>query len=132
MAEEYPEDYRYSETHEWVRVEDDVVTVGLTQYAVRELGITVYVDLPSVGTEVVRDQSFGEIESGKTVANLNAPVDGQVVEVNEALTDDPELLYYDPYEGGWTVKIKMSDPKQLEGLLYADEYKKFLEEDESE
>lgn len=132
MVEEYPEDYMYSETHEWVRVEDDVVTVGLSKYAVRELGIIVYVNLPSVGTKVVRDQPFGEIESGKTVANLNAPVDGQVVQVNKALADDPGLLYYDPYEGGWTVKIKMSDPKQLEGLLYADEYKKFLEEDESE
>lgn len=132
MIEEYPIDYLYSETHEWARVEDDVVTVGLTKYAASELGIIVFVNLPSVGTEVFRDRPFGEIESGREVADLNAPVDGVVVEVNEALTSDPELIDYDPYEKGWMVKIRMSDRKQLEGLLYYEEYKKFLGGDESE
>jgi len=127
MSEEYPQDCFYSETHEWTRVEDDVVTVGLTKYAVRQLGIIVFVNLPSVGDAVIRDRPFAEIETGKTVATINAPVDGVVVEVNEALTDDPQLLYYDPYGAGWLVKIKMSDRKQLEGLLYAEEYKKFIE-----
>jgi len=127
MIEEYPIDYLYSETHEWARVEGDVVTVGISKYALRELGRIAYVKLPSVGTEVIRDQPFGEIESGKGVADLNAPVDGEVVEVNEVLSDVPDLVYHDPYEEGWMVKIKMSDRKQLDGLLYADEYRRSLE-----
>jgi glycine cleavage system H protein len=128
MSEDYPQDCFYSETHEWARVEGDVVTVGLTKYAVKKLGLVIFVNLPAVGSEVLRDKYFAEVEIGRTISVINAPVDGVVVEVNEALSNDPALVSYDPYGGGWLAKIKMADRRQLEGLLYADEYKKFLKE----
>ncbi|HEC09095.1 MAG TPA: glycine cleavage system protein GcvH [Acidimicrobiales bacterium] len=117
-----PSDLLYSTDHEWARREDGRVRVGITDYAQDSLGDVVYVDLPPVGTEVEASAGFGEVESTKSVSDLFAPVSGKVVEVNESLTDTPELINSDPYGEGWLVVIEPSDPSQLDSLLDAAAY----------
>ncbi|HPI71922.1 MAG TPA: glycine cleavage system protein GcvH [bacterium] len=119
-------DLLYTEEHEWVSVEEDVATIGITDYAQGELGDVVFVELPAVGTEVKQMESFGTIEAVKAVSDLFAPVSGQVVEINEALADQPELVNKDPFVDGWMIKIKMSDSSELESLLKADTYKSMI------
>lgn len=119
-------DLLYTEEHEWVSVEEDVATIGITDYAQGELGDVVFVELPAVGAEVKQMESFGTIEAVKAVSDLFAPVSGQVVEVNAALADQPELVNKDPYVDGWMIKIKMSDLSELESLLKADAYKSLI------
>ncbi len=119
-------DLLYTEEHEWVSVEEDVATIGITDYAQGELGDVVFVELPAVGAEVKQMESFGTIEAVKAVSDLFAPVSGQVVEINEALTDQPELVNKDPYVDGWMIKIKLSDLSELESLLKADAYKSLI------
>jgi len=117
----------YTEQHEWIRDDGDLVTVGITHFAQDQLGDVVYVDLPSPGAEVEAEQPFGEVESTKSVSDLFAPVSGEVVARNEDLDDRPELVNSDPYGEGWMVSIRPSDRSQLEGLLDAEAYIAFSE-----
>ena len=126
---EFPEELKYTEEHEWVLVEDDVITVGITDFAQDSLGDVVFVELPEVGARVEAGKAFGVVESVKAVSDIYAPVTGEVVEVNEELPDTPEILNTSPYEDGWMIKIKLSDPSELEDLLDADGYREFTEED---
>lgn len=120
------ESLRYSETHEWVKVEGDIAIVGVTDFAQSEMGDITYVDMPDVDDEVVKDEEFGALESVKASSDLISPVSGVVVENNEALEDAPELVNQDPYEN-WIIKVKMSDPEELNELISADEYTKLTE-----
>jgi glycine cleavage system H protein len=117
-----PNDLRYTRDHEWLRVDGDEGTVGITEYAQDELGDVVFVQLPSAGTTVSAGAAFGEIESVKTVSELFAPVNGEVLAVNDALTEHPELVNDSPYEEGWMIRIRLSDPSQLDALLDAEAY----------
>lgn len=120
------ESLRYSETHEWVKVEGDIAIVGVTDFAQSEMGDITYVDMPDVDDEVVKDEEFGALESVKASSDLISPVSGVVVENNEALEDAPELVNQDPYEN-WIIKVKMSDPEELNDLISAVEYTKLTE-----
>ncbi len=122
-----PEDLRYSSDHEWVGRDGDVARIGVTDYAQDALGDVVFVQVPSVDAEVSAGDTFGEVESTKSVSDVYAPVSGTVVEVNEALADSPQLLNEDPYGEGWICAIRMSDPSQLDGLLDAEAYRKLIE-----
>ena len=120
------ESLRYSETHEWVKVEGDIAIVGVTDFAQSEMGDITYADMPDVDDEVVKDEEFGALESVKASSDLICPVSGVVVENNEALEDAPELVNQDPYEN-WIIKVKMSDPEELNDLISAEEYTKLTE-----
>ncbi|MEQ8766570.1 MAG: glycine cleavage system protein GcvH [Planctomycetota bacterium] len=124
-----PDDLRYLESHEWVRLQDGMATIGITDYAVEHLNDLVFLDLPSVGDEVTRGESFGEIESVKAVSELYSPVSGEVVEVNEPLKENLDQLAQDAFGGGWMIKVKASDPSELESLLDAAAYEKVLEKE---
>jgi glycine cleavage system H protein len=121
-----PQDLQYTKSHEWVRVEDDVVTIGITDHAQEELGDVVFVELPEEGDSISAGDTFGTIESVKAVSDLYAPVGGEVVEVNGALNDTPENVNEDPYGGGWILKIRTSEEADL---LSAEEYEKVVEEE---
>jgi len=123
----FPDDLKYSREHEWARVEGNRVVVGITDYAQRELGEIVYVELPEVGTEVEQMEAFGTVESVKAVSDLYAPVSGEVVEINGALEDDPGLINTDTYGEGWMLVVEMSDPDELDELMNAEEYAAFIE-----
>lgn len=118
-----PAELKYTDTHEWVRVEGDMATIGITDHAQSELGDVVFLDLPSVGRVVQKEESVGTIESVKTVSDFYAPIAGEVCEVNEVLAGQSEKVNSDPYGDGWLVKLKISDPSQLQGLLDAEGYK---------
>jgi len=126
---EFPEELKYTEEHEWVMVEDEVVTVGITDFAQDQLGDVVFVELPAVGTMVEAGKPFGVVESVKAVSDVYAPVTGEVVEINEELPDSPETINTSPYEDGWMIKIKLSAPEELDGLMDADDYQEFIEEE---
>jgi glycine cleavage system H protein len=119
-----PEELRYTEEHEWVatRGEDTLVRIGITEYAQDQLGDVVFVDLPEVGRHVGGGDVFGEVESTKSVSELFAPVDGEIVSVNNAVADSPELINSDPYGEGWLIEIRLDDPSALEALLEAEAY----------
>jgi glycine cleavage system H protein len=121
-----PADLHYDKEHEWVRVEGDTAVIGISDFAQDQLGEVVYVDLPSVGDELVLGETFGEIESVKSVSELFAPVSGTVVEVNDELDSAPESINSDAYGAGWMVKVALSDAAQLDALMSADEYESFL------
>ena len=120
------EGLKYSETHEWVKVEGDIATVGVTDFAQSEMGDITYVDMPEVDAEVSKDEEFGALESVKASSDLVCPVSGTVVENNAALEDAPELINQDPYEN-WIIKVKMSDPSELDALMDAAAYKAMIE-----
>jgi len=126
MMATYPRDLQYTREHEWARVEDDVVRVGITAYAVEQLGDVTLVDMPPPGEDVQASERFGDIESVKTVSELFAPVSGEIVEVNAALESSPELVNEGPYEGGWLVTIRPSDQAELAGLMDAAKYEEYL------
>ncbi|WP_020402871.1 glycine cleavage system protein GcvH [Gracilimonas tropica] len=118
-----PADLKYTREHEWVKDNGDgTVTVGITDFAQGELGDIVFVELEPEGTEVDQDDTFGTVEAVKTVSDLYAPVDGEILEINDQLEDEPELVNDDPYGDGWMVKFKISDESQLDDLLSAEEY----------
>jgi glycine cleavage system H protein len=127
VSDTAPHTLIYTEQHEWIRDDGDVVTVGITHFAQDQLGDVVYVDLPSPGAEVESEQPFGEVESTKSVSDLFAPVTGEVVSRNEELDERPELVNSDPYGEGWMVTIRPSDRGQLEGLMDAEAYLAFAE-----
>ena len=127
-----PTDRRYTNEHEWVRVDDGVGTVGLTDYAQDQLGDIVYVDMPAPGASVKQFEKLGEIESVKAVSDLYAPVSGQVVDVNEEVNDHPELVNQSPYEEGWLVRVRLANPAELEALLTAERYDALVAEAEVE
>ena len=121
------DDLRYAESHEWVRLEGDVATVGITDYAQHALGSIVYVDMPEVGDEVTAGEDFGAVESVKAASDLISPVSGEVIEINEALEAEPELVNADAFEN-WIMKVKVSDPAEVDALLDAAAYAKICEE----
>ena len=121
-----PADLKYTKSHEWVRLEGDVATIGITDYAQSELGDIVYVELPSPGRAVGAEQTLGSVESVKTVSDVYSPVNGEVVEANPALGAQSELVNSDPYGQGWMVKIRIGDSAALGGLMDADAYKAIL------
>ncbi|MCM1490546.1 MAG: glycine cleavage system protein GcvH [Muribaculum sp.] len=118
---------RYAESHEWVSLEGDIATVGITDYAQHALGDIVYVDMPEVGDEVTAGEEFGAVESVKAASDLYSPVSGEVVEINEALEDEPGLINQDAF-GNWIMKVKVSDASELDSLLDAEAYKNICEE----
>ncbi len=121
-----PADLKYTKDHEWVKVEGDIATVGITDYAQGELGDIVYVDVDTLDEEVARDEVFGTVEAVKTVSDLFMPLSGEVSEFNEELEDEPEVVNKDPYGKGWMIKIKISDASEIDDLLSAEEYKESL------
>jgi glycine cleavage system H protein len=129
MANNVPQDLKYSREHEWVRQSDAVVVVGLTDYAQRQLGEIVFVELPKVGRRLEAGDEFGTVESVKAVSEVYAPVTGQVIEVNEDINADSENINIDPYGDGWLIKIRMADAKQATGLLTAAEYTAYIQEE---
>ncbi|WP_034635442.1 glycine cleavage system protein GcvH [Desulfofundulus thermocisternus] len=124
----YPADLKYSKDHEWIRVEGNRGTVGVTHYAQETLGDVVYVDLPQAGDKVKAGESFGTVESVKSVSDLYAPVSGEVVEVNREVMDHPDLINKDPYGSGWLIVIEMSDPGELDNLMDARAYEEMVKE----
>ncbi len=123
-----PEQLFYTESHEWVQIDGEIVTIGITDYAQSELGDVVFVEVPDVGEAVKREESFGTIEAVKTVEDLLSPATGEVVEANESLGDHPELMNKDPYGAGWIIRIRAEDPGELDELLNASEYRDLLGE----
>ena len=122
-----PEELKYTEEHEWVRVDGDIATVGITDYAQGELSDIVYLELPEVGKTVQKGDVITTLEAVKTVADVYTPVSGEIIEVNEKLSEQPGLINEDPYGEGWIVKIRLSNPDELNGLLSAADYKNIIE-----
>jgi glycine cleavage system H protein len=132
MSAQYPDDLFYTKDHEWARIEDrdgaKVATIGVTRYAVEQLGDVTQVDLPKEGESVKQAEVFGSVESVKAVSDLFAPVTGKVVKVNSPLSDSPEYVNEDPYDEGWMIQVAVTNAKELDGLLNADAYQAFLRE----
>ena len=124
--ESYPDDLRYHREHDWVRMEGELAVFGITWYAQDALGEVVYFDPPAAGTAIARDSSYGELESVKAVSDVYAPASGEVVEANAALADQPELVNSDPYGAGWLLKVRLSDPSELDDLMDAGAYRDYL------
>ena len=131
MADEsYPDELLYHPEHDWARVEGDSATFGITWYAQDSLGEVVFFEPPDDGTEVTKDTPYAEVESVKAVSEVYAPLSGEVTDVNKSAADSPEKINDDPYGDGWLVKVKLSDPSELDDLMDAAAYRKMLEEDE--
>jgi glycine cleavage system H protein len=122
----FPSELKYTEDHEWIRIEGDIAFIGITEHAQQELGDIVYVDINTVGDSLKKGEVFGSVEAVKTVSDLFIPVAGTVLEVNEELDAEPELVNSDPYGRGWMVKISFADASDIEGLLSAEDYEKFI------
>jgi glycine cleavage system H protein len=127
----YPSEYLYSREHEWVRVDDDVCVLGITEFAQAELGEVVFVELPEIGQVFDSGDELGTIESVKAVAEVYTPVAGEVIEVNEAVSDDPELLNEDPHGEGWLIKIRFSSASDLKDLMNAEKYEEYVKSGEA-
>jgi glycine cleavage system H protein len=128
----YPSDYRYTKEHEWIKVSGDTATIGITDYAQHELGDVVYVELPAAGTKIIAGQLFGTIESVKAVSEIYAPVSGEVIEANFALSNAPEAVNSDPHGAAWLIKIKLAAPAEVSGLMDAAAYQTFISDKEKE
>jgi glycine cleavage system H protein len=127
----YPSDYRYTKEHEWIKVSGNAGTIGITDYAQHELGDVVFAELPAVGTKITTGQVFGTIESVKAVSEIYAPVSGEVIEANAALSKTPEIVNTDPHGAAWLIKITLSDPGEVSGLMDAAAYQAFISEKET-
>ncbi|HRI03742.1 MAG TPA: glycine cleavage system protein GcvH [Pyrinomonadaceae bacterium] len=127
MSHNIPENLRYSKDHEWVGVDGDIATIGITDYAQHSLGDVVYIDMPRVGDKFSAHEAFGSVESVKAVSEIFLPIAGEISEVNDGLNDTPESVNNDPYTDGWMVKIKMDNPGEADGMLSAAEYEEYLE-----
>jgi glycine cleavage system H protein len=123
----YPEDLKYHPEHDWARIEGDTATFGITWYAQDALGEVVFFDPPEVGAHVSKDQTYAEVESVKAVSDVFAPLSGEIVEVNEALADQPENINSDPYGDGWMVKVRLSDPGEVDSLMDVGAYRDLLQ-----
>jgi len=126
---EIPEELKYTDEHEWAKVEDELVVIGITDYAQDALGEIVYIELPSEGDEITKGDSFGGVESTKSVSDLYAPVSGEVVEVNESLLDSPETINEDPYGDGWLIKVRIHDSDEYDELMDSERYSEFIEKE---
>ena len=119
---QFPSDLKYSKEHEWVKVEGDTATIGITEFAQKELGDIIYVDIETLGEEIEQNGIFGSVEAVKTVSDLFMPISGEIIEINALLADQPELVNSAPYGDGWMVKIKITDASQVESLLDSEAY----------
>lgn len=128
---EFPSDLKYCKEHTWVKVEKDTAIVGITDFAQERLGDIVYVELPDADDEVSFLESFGSVESAKSVSDLYSPVSGTIMEINSALEDTPEIINEEPYGDGWIIKVKISDLADIENLLNSDEYESFVREEKN-
>ncbi len=126
MTLSYPAEFKYVKSHEYVRVEGDEATIGITAFAADQLGDVTFVELPAVGSKFKIEQKFGVIESVKSVSDLFMPVSGEILAINDRLEGEPELVNLDCYGDGWMIKVKLSDPKELDASLSADQYKEFV------
>jgi glycine cleavage system H protein len=130
MAEEsYPEDLRYHVEHDWARIEGEEATFGITWYAQDALGEVVFYEPPEVGSEVTKDQAYAEVESVKAVSDVYAPLSGEILEINEAASDSPELVNEDPYGKGWLVRVKLTNTSEVDELMDVAAYRKLLEDE---
>ncbi len=127
----YPEELQYTKDHEWIRVDGDTGTIGITDHAQKELGDIVYVELPKAGEPVAAAETFGTVESVKAVSEVYSPVTGEVTAVNGTLQDHPELLNSDPHAAAWLIRVKLSDPDEVESLMSSEEYEAYIREAES-
>ncbi len=127
MSFEYPQDLRYLDSHEYVRLDGDIATIGITAFAIEQLGDIVFLELPDIGDVIFKGNTFGSIESVKAVEELNSPVTGTVIERNEALISDPEQVNEDPYGEGWFLKVRISDHAEIEDAMTADEYRALVD-----
>lgn len=124
---EYPEDLKYLDTHEYVKLDGEIATIGITRFAVQQLGDIVFVELPSVGAETHKGERFGTVESVKAVAELFSPISGSIIECNTTLEDSPDILSDDPYKSGWLIKVKIQDTSDLDDALSVEEYQSLVE-----
>jgi glycine cleavage system H protein len=127
----YPSDYRYTKEHEWIKTTGETGTIGITDYAQHELGDVVFVEMPAAGTKITAGQVFGTVESVKAVSEIFAPVSGEVTEANAALSATPETVNNDPHGSGWLIKVKLSNPAEVSGLMDAAAYQAFVSEKET-
>ena len=125
-AETYPDDLKYHPEHDWARIEGDEAVLGVTWFAVDALGELVHFEPPQAGAAVAKDSSYGEVESVKAVSDLIAPLSGEVIDVNQQVVDSPETVNEDPYGAGWLIRVRLSDPGEVDALLEAAEYQEFL------
>lgn len=121
-----PENLKYTKDHEWVLIDGDVVTIGITEFAQGELGDIVFVEIETEDEDLDKEEVFGTIEAVKTVSDLYMPISGKVIEVNPELEDQPDLVNKEPFDGGWMIKVQVADPSELEALLSADQYKEVI------
>lgn len=121
-----PAELKYTKDHEWVKIDGDIATIGITDFAQSELGDIVYVEVETLDETLEADEVFGTVEAVKTVSDLFLPLSGEIIEFNEGLEDEPEVVNSDPYEGGWMIKLKCSDLSQVDGLMSADDYKTLI------
>jgi len=128
----YPADYRYTKQHEWIKLQGDNGTIGITDYAQQELGDVVFVDMPKVGAKLATGASFGSVESVKAVSEIYSPVAGEVLETNPLLVDTPEKINTDPHNTAWLIKLKLADPKEVAGLMDAATYQSYIAEQAKE
>jgi len=129
---EFPDDVKYTKDHEWIKIEDNIATIGITDYAQEKLGDIVYVELPDVGETLEKGDAFGSVESVKSVSDCYTPVAGEVIEVNDLLVESPEAINEDPYGEGWMVKIKLQKNQQLDDLMTNVEYENYVSEESEE
>jgi glycine cleavage system H protein len=129
---EFPDDVKYTKDHEWIKIEDNIATIGITDYAQEKLGDIVYVELPDVGEVLEKGDAFGSVESVKSVSDCYTPVAGEVIEVNDLLVESPEAINEDPYGEGWMVKIKLQKNQQLDDLMTNIEYENYVSEESEE
>ncbi|MFO7766164.1 MAG: glycine cleavage system protein GcvH [Pelovirga sp.] len=126
---DFPDELKYTEEHEWITIEADIATIGISDFAQNQLGDVVFVELPEVGDELEAGKPFGVVESVKAVSDIYSPLSGEVIEINEELPDAPETLNTSPYEDGWLIKMRLSNPEELDDLLDADTYQELIKED---
>jgi len=127
MSSQYPEDLKYSDTHEYVRLEGDIATIGISSFAVDQLGDIVFLEVPEVGALVTKGDSFGTVESVKAVEELKAPVSGTIIERNDSIIDSPEIVSDDPFGEGWLIKVRVNDPNEINDAFSADQYRALVE-----
>jgi glycine cleavage system H protein len=127
MSHEYPEDLKYLDTHEYVRLEGEIATIGISSFAVEQLGDIVFLEVPEVGFSLIKGESFGTVESVKAVEELKAPVSGTIIERNDRIIDSPEIVTDDPFGDGWLIKVRVNDPSEIDNAFSASEYSALVE-----